>query len=118
MSKLAQILTPSLTGERKYILPSFKINWEESKAPDIRYSANSTEYNLQALIKVSYFVADFFRTDMEAVHKRMKGQLIEEVFGEFRTNFIELEAAVYEGDLGQIRNALDRFYYKMFKEGL
>lgn len=124
MSQIVNAIHSFDTGDRKYIpqktsrlfqnVFDAKSEWETVHTPLI-----AKVYKIQVKLGSTVMVEDHpnknHDEELALAVERIKKQIVEAIFGEFRTNFRELEIALYDYDYETARVLLDRFETQMFK---
>ena len=125
MSQIVNAITYFDTGERKCInqrtsklfqdVFDAKSQWKESG----HSSSVAKIYKIGVQLGCNVAVEDHPNKDMgeelQLAVERTKKQVIEAIFGEFRTNIRELEKALYDYDYETARVLLHRLEDQMFK---
>ena len=124
MSQIVNAIDSFDTGDRKFIpektsrlfqnVFDAKSEWETVHTPCI-----AKVYKIQVKLGNTVMVEDHPNKNQDEelalAVERTKKQSVEAIFGEFRTNFRELERALYDYDYETARVLLDRFETQMFK---
>lgn len=120
MSRIAEELTVSFTGQRK--INQFK-PLEHIKAETTCHNFRSVNQDLLEKIRVSLIIeasgfVENSRVNKDIVIYNLKRKILEEVFGEFREDLYNIIGAIHEHDLEKVLNSVHKLEKKMFKEGL
>ena len=124
MSQIVNAIASFDTGDRKYIpqktsrlfqnLFDAKSEWETVHTPCI-----AKVYKIQVKLGNTVMVEDHpnknHEEELARAVERTKKQIVEAIFGEFRTNFREIEQALYDYDYEMTRVLLAKFEDQMFK---
>ena len=124
MSQIVNAIASFDTGDRKYIpqktsrlfqgVFDAKSEWETVHTPCI-----AKVYRIQVKLGNTVMVEDHpnknHEEELALAVERTKKQIVEAIFGEFRTNFRELEQALYDYDYETARVLLAKFEDQMFK---
>lgn len=124
MSMIVDAIEAFDTGERKFISQKTsrlfqdvfdaKSTWEDVKDPYI-CKIYSIGVKLGSKVMVEEHPNKNYEDELADAVDRTKKQIIEAIFGEFRTNFREIEKALYNFDYETARVLLRRFEEQMFK---
>lgn len=127
MSKLARAITATMTQTRVALQKPLKFT--DIKIDSISPSSTGTVYRIGVRLGKQVVVPDF---DVEMSKKLqkpgfspvdnalydMKQAIIQEIFGEFRPQLIELRLALYDQDTDRARQILNTLEKNMFEDGV
>ena len=126
MSQVVKAITSHDTGQRKVFSDGFSPLFQDvftskSTIQDLRGLNDVTkEYRIGVTIGSNVYVSELEAIGNEsALHEainRTKRQVIEAIFGEFRTDFMLIERALYDRDFQKARSYLAQFENKMFSD--
>lgn len=127
MSQVVKAITATDTGNRKILSDGFSPLFQDvfsSKATirEDKYSdIIAKEYRIGVTIGANAWIEDnFYGYSYGDLIKesidRTKRHVIEAIFGEFRTDFMMIERALYDRDFQKARDYLRQFEDKMFSE--
>ena len=92
----------------------------KSTIETLPFTYEAKEYQIGVKFSSKVWVSDFEavrdESALEQAIKRTKRQVIEAIFGEFRTDFMMIERALYDRDFDKARLYLAEFETKMFSE--
>lgn len=126
MSQVVKAIMAHDTGERKVFSEGFSPLFQDvftskSTIQDLRgLDEVAKEYRIGVTIGSQTFVSDLEMIGDESALseaiKRTKRQVVEAIFGEFRTDFMMIERALYDRDFQKARSYLTQFENKMFSD--
>lgn len=124
MSQVVKAITSHDKGERK-IFEGFSPLFQDvfsvkSDIQELRHEEVAKLYRIGITLGSQAWVSDLETiNDVDALSeaiKRTKRQVIEAIFGEFRTDFMMIERALYDRDFQKARSLLAQFENKMFSD--
>jgi len=123
MSRVAKEIKAQSTG-RSRTFEGFSPLLEDiisvkSAIEKLPFTYEAKQYRIGVTFSSQVWVYDAAACDESALSqaiKRTKRQVIEAIFGEFRTDFMMIERALYERDFDKARLYLAEFENKMFLE--
>ena len=126
MSQLVKAITATDTGARKYIKDQFSPLFQDvfsrkEDVAEVRDDLGSVAkvYRIGVTMGAQVMVSDMdYLANENALSEsidRTKRQVIEACFGEFREDFYQLEAAIYDRDFQKARSLLTNFQRKMYE---
>lgn len=124
MSQVVKAITAHNKGERK-IFEGFSPLFQDvfsikTEIQEMRHEEVAKLYRIGVTLGSQVWVSDFETiNDVDALSeaiKRTKRQVIEAIFGEFRTDFMMIERALYDRDFQKARSYLTQFENKMFSD--
>lgn len=113
MSKLSENLKAYSTGNRYAKPPT--LNCVSFKEASYEIAPYSLQYNLECVVKTSFLVNQ--RDDAHALQgaiSKSKRAILEEIFGEFRTDLYKLDVALYDQDFVKAKGHLEAVMKNMF----
>jgi hypothetical protein len=118
MSQVVKAITGHDTGERKLIQgfsPLFQDVFNvKSDIQDFRYEEVAKQYRIGVTLGAQVMVSENEYNALTKAVERTKRHVIEAIFGEFRTDFMNVERALYDRDFQKARDHLRVFEEKMF----
>lgn len=112
MSKLSEALKAHQTGNRGYKTPFNHLSIEGGYKTNVEYQ---TEYSLSCTLQAKFFADHLTRgEDLTQCATKVKRAILEEVFGEFRKDFYDLDAALYYNDTEKAKELLDKIKQSMY----
>lgn len=122
MSKVVNEITATRSplGRKRVIHQNRLLNDVFSVRDEINKSASAlieTEYRIQVTLGSSCWIQDDLNISGDTVNQavqRTQRQVIEAIFGEFRTDFRLIERALYDRDVESARIAFHELEHKMF----
>jgi hypothetical protein len=122
MSQVVKAITSHDIGERKVFkgfTPLFQDVFNvKSDITELRYEEVAKAYRIGVTIGSQVWVTDLEAMTsegaLEEAISRTKKQVIEAIFGEFRTDFTMVERALYDRDFQKARDLLRIFEENMF----
>ena len=115
MSKLAEQIKAVQTNERHaQRSPVINIVAGSSEIPPLGSRAEHYRYELTATFGCTA-IMEFGTPSVQGILKEVRRQVLDEVFGEFRQNFNEIERALFDYDNEAARKALQSFRQRMFE---
>ena len=123
MSKLAKLIHATVTRNVKATQDlNFRNVSASINTQPVEGFGSQYQVRLGVSIKRDTFIDETLTLSKDDVwneHIRfLKRDMIEEIFGEFRSLIIEARAAVYDKDYDRIKKLLAELEYNMFVEGL
>jgi hypothetical protein len=126
MSQLVKAITTQDTGERTVFegfSPLFKDVFSAKSDTLEKYSGAdgvAKAYRISVTLGSQVWVSELETLGNEDALSeavaRTKRQVIEAIFGEFRTDFMMIERALYDRDFQNARSCLTQFENKMFSD--
>jgi len=125
MSQVVKAIEAHDNGNRRVISDGFSPLFQDvfsvkSTIREHKYELVAKEYRIGVTIGSQAMVEDdLAATHVDTLHEaiqRTKRQVIEAIFGEFRTDFMMIERALYDRDFQKARDYLRQFEDKMFSE--
>lgn len=127
MSKLARAITATMTQRRVALHKPLK--YTDIKFDSISPSPTGTVYRIGVTLGKQLVVPDFDVTiskdwpvpgysPLDKALYDMKQAIIQEIFGEFRPQLIELKLALYDQDTDRARQILNTLEKNMFEDGV
>lgn len=112
MSKLSEALEAHQTGSRGYKTSFNHMNIEGGYKTLAEYQI---EYSMSCTLQAKFYANHLASCeDLTRCAVKVKRAILEEVFGEFRKDFYELDAALYYNDTEKAKELLDKITQNMY----